>query len=235
MALMGKTLLAVVPARGGSKSIPRKNLAVLGGHTLIAHAATVCADLTCIDRAVLSTDDMEIAFEGRRVGLEVPFTRPAEFSSDHSTSVEMWRHAWLASEEAFSMRFDISVLLEPTSPMRRPQDVEATVRAMLSGNYSAACTVSRTPAHFTPQKTLVINDKGLINFYLPTGSSYSLRQAIPPYYHRNGICYAVKREALVDKRVILGEDCFAVVIERDVVNIDDPIDLEFAQFLLGRT
>jgi CMP-N,N'-diacetyllegionaminic acid synthase len=235
MTIFGKTLLAVVPARGGSKSIPKKNLTVLAGRTLIAHAAGVCAALPWIDQAVLSTDDKEIAVEGRKVGLEVPFMRPAEFSGDLSTSVDMWRHAWLASEEAFAMRFDVAILLEPTSPMRRPDDVEATVRTLLEGEYPAVCTISRMPGHFTPQKTLTIDDEGRIGFYLQTGSSYSLRQTIPPYYYRNGICYAVRRETLIERGVIMDETCHAIVIERDVVNIDDPIDLKFAEFLFSRT
>lgn len=235
MAILGKTLLAVIPARGGSKSIPRKNLAVLAGRTLVKHAAGVCAALSWVDRAVLSTDDMEIAEEGRRAGLEVPFMRPAELSGDMSTSVDMWRHAWLASEEAFAMRFDISVLLEPTSPMRRPGDVESAVLTLLEGGHSAVCTVSRTPAHYTPHKTLTIRDTGKVGFYLPTGALHSLRQTIPPYYNRNGICYAVTRETLVDSGVIIGESCQALVIERDVVNIDDQLDLDFAEFLMRRT
>ncbi len=235
MAILGKTVLAVVPARGGSKSIPRKNLAVLAGRSLVASAAAVCAALPWIDHAVLSTDDREIADEGRRAGLEVPFMRPDELSGDLSTSVDMWRHAWQASEQAFGMRFDASVLLEPTSPMRQPGDVERTVRVMLEGGHAAAATVSRTPAHYTPHKTLTISGEGKIGFYLPTGARHSLRQTVPPCYHRNGICYAVLRETLVDRGVILDESCHAVVIERDVVNIDDPFDLEFAEFLCRRS
>lgn len=234
MAILGKTVLAVVPARGGSKSIPRKNLAMLAGRSLVAHAAAVCASLPWIDHAVLSTDDEEIADEGSRAGLQVPFMRPDDLAGDLATSVDMWRHAWLASEDAFGVRFDISVLLEPTSPMRRAQDVERTVRTMLEGGHAAAATVSRTPAHYTPHKTLTISGEGMIGFFLPAGARHSLRQTIPPYYHRNGICYAVLRETLVDRGVILDESCQAVVIERDVVNIDDPFDLKLAEFLFSR-
>lgn len=234
MSLDGLAILAVVPARGGSKSIPRKNLAAIMGKSLIAHAAAVIQMLPWIDRAVLSTDDDEIADEGRRAGLLVPFMRPSELASDTATSVDMWRHAWLASEQAFRTRFDLSVLLEPTSPLRRPEDVQATVRALLEGDHAAAATVSRTPAHFTPHKTLTIDDAGRIGFYLPTGTRHSLRQTIPPYYHRNGICYAVQRETIIDKGMILESDCQAVIITRPVVNIDDPLDLELAAFLTER-
>ncbi len=234
MSLDGITVLAVVPARGGSKSIPRKNLAVVHGRSLIAHAAAVTQALPWIDRAVLSTDDKEIAAEGRRAGLLLPFMRPADLAGDRSTSVDMWRHAWLASEAAYGMRFDVSVLLEPTSPLRRPADVEAAVRLLLDGKHAAAATVSRTPAHYTPHKTLTIDAGGCIGFYLEGGARHSLRQSIPPYYHRNGICYALRRETLVERGHIIEEDCAALVVERPVVNIDEPLDLEFAAFLLDR-
>jgi CMP-N-acetylneuraminic acid synthetase len=112
-------ILAVVPARGGSKSIPRKNLAELGGRSLVARAGDVCMQLDFLDAAVLSTDDAEIANAGKASGLSVPFFRPPEFSGDSAGSLEMWQHAWKASEEAFGIHFDLSVLLEPTSPLRR--------------------------------------------------------------------------------------------------------------------
>ena len=120
MAWQGRKVLAVVPARGGSKGIPRKNLCKVGGMSLIAHAARTARALDWIDRAVLSTDDEEMADEGRRHGLEVPFLRPAELASDTASGVDVWRHAWLESERHYGCRFDLSVLLQPTTPLRRP-------------------------------------------------------------------------------------------------------------------
>ncbi|NJL70826.1 MAG: acylneuraminate cytidylyltransferase family protein [Candidatus Competibacteraceae bacterium] len=234
MAFEGLSVLAVVPARGGSKSIPRKNLAPVRGLSLIAHAAQVCRSLPWIDRAVLSSDDDEIMQEAARHGLEVPFRRPAELASDGATSVEMWRHAWLKMEEIAGRRFDVSILLEPTSPLRRPEDLERTVTTLCSGGHAAAATVSRTPAHYTPHKTLTVEPDGRIAFYLPEGSRHSLRQSIPAYYHRNGACYAVRRQTLVEGGTILEHDCAAVIIERPLVNIDEPLDLELAEFLLDR-
>lgn len=117
MSFRSHTVLAVVPARGGSKGIPRKNLRTIGGRSLVAHA-------DWIDAAVFSTDDAEIAEEGRHNGLKVSFMRPPRLAHDRAGSIAVWRHAWLASESHFGARFDLSVLLEPTSPMRRPEDVE---------------------------------------------------------------------------------------------------------------
>lgn len=232
MAIDGVTVLAVVPARGGSKSILRKNMQEVGGRTMVAHAAAVTQALPWIDYALLSTDDDELAAEGERAGLAVPFRRPAELASDTATSLDMWRHAWTEAEKRRGMRFDISVLLEPTSPLREAEDVERCVRAMLDGGHAAAVTVSRTPAHFTPEKTLVIRD-GRLDFYLDGAGRY-LRQGIPAYYHRNGACYALRRETLFERGTIIEYDCAPVVIDRELVNIDDPHELALAEWLFQR-
>jgi len=227
-------VLAVVPARGGSKSIPRKNLKQVGGMSLLARAARVINSLDWIDAAIISTDDEEIAEEARNHGLDVPFMRPAELSGDTANSMDMWSHAWNSCEQYYDKRFELSILLEPTSPLRHPQDIELTIRTLIEGDHRAAATVSPTPAHYTPHKTLTIDSDGIVGFYLQDGQKYSIRQGIPDYYHRNGICYAVTRQTLLQDRHILEDDCAAVIIERPVVNIDEPFDLELTEWLLSR-
>ena len=233
MAMAGQTILAVVPARGGSKSIPRKNLAVVGGISLVGRAGELAASLPWIDRAIISTDDAEIAAEAERHGLEAPFMRPDDLAGDRSTSTDMWRHAWLAAEAHYSQRFDISILLEPTSPLRRAEDLTRCVQTLLDSGHKAAATVSPTPAHFTPEKTLRVDTAGVLEPYLEEGRK-ALRQSIPDYYHCNGICYALRRATLVDEGKIMEDDCIAVVIDRAIVNIDEPFELELAEWLLAR-
>lgn len=234
MAFAGMKVLAVVPARGGSKSIPRKNLQKVGGVSLVGRAAQVAKSLPWVDAALISTDDPEIAAEAARHGLDAPFLRPEELAGDNANSRDMWRHAWLSAESHYGMRFDISILLEPTSPLRRPEDVERTVKTLVEQRSGAAATISPTPAHYTPHKTLTVDAGGHIGFYLPDGARHTLRQGIPPYFHRNGICYAVTREHLLDHNRLLEGDAQAVVIGRHVVNIDDMFELELANWLLGR-
>ncbi|GAB4265042.1 MAG: acylneuraminate cytidylyltransferase family protein [Deferrisomatales bacterium] len=224
------SVLAVVPARGGSKGIPRKNLCTVGGLSLIAHAARLARALHWLDRAVLSTEDPEMAEEGLRHGLEVPFSRPAELAGDFSTSKDVWRHAWLESERLYGCRFDLSILLQPTTPLRIPADVERTVRALTDGPCRAATTVSPVPGHFAPEKILKLDDSGKVHFYAPHGDRHSIRQSIPTYYYRNGMCYAVTRETLIERGHIIEEDCAGVIIDRYVVNIDDPVELELAEY-----
>lgn len=234
MSLNGLNILALVPARGGSKGVPRKNLRKVGGHSLIARAAQIAKALDWIDAAIISTDDPEMAEEGRKHGLDAPFMRPAYLSTDTALSIDVWKHAWLASEEHYGKRFNVSIKLEPTSPLRRPEDVERTVRMVINSGHPAAATVSPTPAHFSPHKTLTISDKDIIGFYLQSGAEFSNRQTIPQYYHRNGICYAATREHVIEKGMIIDQNAAAVVIERPVVNIDELYELELAEWLLTR-
>jgi CMP-N,N'-diacetyllegionaminic acid synthase len=236
MTYSGHSVLAVIPARGGSKSIPRKNLKIIGGNSLIGHAAKICERLDWIDVAIISTDDEEIAEEAVRNGLEQLFLRPPELAGDTASSVDTWRHALLASEKHFGHPFDLTILLEPTSPLRTPKDVERTVAEVASGKFQAAATVSATSPSHTPHKTLVRSDDGHLGFFLDGGGQYSIRQRIPKYYHRNGICYALHRRALLDPEnlYIVDRDCSAIVIDRPLVNIDEPFDLELAEWLMGR-
>jgi CMP-N,N'-diacetyllegionaminic acid synthase len=233
MAIEGLNVLAVVPARGGSKSIPDKNLQKVGGISLVGRAAEIAFSLPWIDAALISTDDSKIAEEARQHGLDVPFMRPAELSTDTANSKDMWRHAWLAAEQHYGKRFDLSILLEPTSPLRHTEDVERTVKALFQNNAPAAVTLSPTPAHFTPHKTLTLDEKNTVGFYLQNGASFARRQDIPGYYHRNGVCYAVRRHHLLENNSIIEGGAIAVVIERPLVNIDDPLELQFANWLFA--
>jgi CMP-N-acetylneuraminic acid synthetase len=95
-------------------------------------------------------------------------------------------------------------------------------------------TVSRTPGHFTPERTLCVGEVGRVRPFLPDGFSYTARQAIPPRFHRNGLAYAATRRGVVEAGAALWEDCAAVVIDRPVANVDEPIDLEWAEYLLAR-
>jgi len=231
---LGNGVLAVVPARGGSRGIPRKNLARLRGRSLVGHAALLLGELNWLDAAILSTDDEEIADEGVRQGLWVPALRPTELATDASESAPMWRHAWLMAEEYLAETFDVSVLIEPTCPLRRPEDIERCLTAMIQGGHAAGATVSRTPSQFTPHKTVVMDDCGVLHSFLPAEQSPTRRQEIPEQYNRNGACYAARRDTVVERLLIAQEDCVGVTVDRPLVNIDEPFDLEYAAWLMNR-
>jgi len=233
MTWQGEAVLAVVPARGGSKGIPRKNLRRVGPWTLVEWTARLIRDLPWIDRAILSTDDPEIAEEGRRVGLEVPFLRPPELATDTAAGVDVWRHAWLAAEDRWETTFPLSVYLQPTTPLRRPEEVVRTMERLVVGDFAVATTVAPVPGHFLPGKVLRLDERGCLHPFCGESAADNRQQAAPAYW-RTGAAYAARRHAVVEERRILGPDCAGVLVEEPTVNIDDPIDLEFAEFLWRR-
>lgn len=234
MAWDGRTVLAVIPARGGSKGVPRKNIAAVGGLSLIARTAAVVKALPWIDASMFSSDDPDFADEARAHGLDAPFLRPPELATDTATAIDVWTHAWHAAEARHGMRFDLSVYLQPTSPFRTAGHVEATVRALVGGGRAAACTVSRVPGHFTPQKILLRDDSGTLSFFAADGAAHKNRQTIPAYWYRNGYCYAALRRTVIEHRHIVEEDCIGVPVDGPIVNIDDPFELEIARWLAAR-
>lgn len=234
MTYRTSSVLAVIPARGGSKGIPRKNLKIIGGRSLVEWCSIVAKDCPFVDACVLSTDDDEIAAEGRKHGIAVPFVRPAELASDTARAAPVWRHAWLESEKHWGRTFDISVLLEPTSPLRRPSDIEAVILKLIDGGHRSAASASRTPSHHSPEKQLVLNEKGQLCFVAADGVRFTVRQNIPAYHHRNGLCYAAIRSTVVERCQIFEEDCGGVITTRNVIDINDPLDLEFAALLMRR-
>lgn len=227
-------VLAVIPARGGSKGIPGKNLKLLGGLSLVGRAARLASGLPWIDQTIVSTDDPGIASEGVRQGADAPFLRPAELANDTAASDIMWRHAWRCAEDHYGCRFDVSLLLEPTSPLRQSSDLSAVMDTLVGAGHAGAATVSPTPAHYTPHKTLTVGGNGNIGFLVEDGARYARRQEIPDLFHRNGLCYGLRRDPFLGGAPILSDDCAAVITTRPVVNIDDPIELELAEWLLER-
>ena len=234
MSFRNFNILAVIPARGGSKGIANKNLRKINDKSLIEHAAISVKTLSWIDAVILSSDSEEIRNHAREINLETPFKRPEILANDQAKSIDMWKHAWIEAEKYYRRTFDISILLEPTSPLRTSQDIQNTVELLIESQSYTVATVSRTPGHYTPHKTLKISNTGFIEPYLEDGIKFSIRQEIPDYYHRNGICYATTRESLIERNNLMQENCTALIIDRPIVNIDEEIDLKLAQVLMAK-
>jgi CMP-N,N'-diacetyllegionaminic acid synthase len=234
MSIEGYSVLAIVPARSGSKGIANKNMALVGGMSLIARAGEVLASLPWIDRKIISTDSPHYAAEGRSHGLDAPFLRPDHLSGDEAGAFDMIVHALEACEQLDDRQYDVIVLTEPTSPLREPSDVDQTVKKLLETDADSALTVSRLDTKFHPDKILVVSD-GLIKFYSPIGKAIVGRQQLESLYSRNGLCYAFRRVPLLTHRVLITRNTAAVLTERPIANIDEPIDLLWAQFLYERS
>ena len=230
----GLTVLALVPARSGSKGIPDKNMVSLGGRSLIARAGQVLRQIPWIDRRIISTDSVRYAEEAIAYGLEAPFLRPPELSSDHTAALETIVHALEACERLDGCRYDVIIVVEPTSPLRNPADIESAMQALLSSGADSAVTVSRIDTKAHPHKVFSINE-GRLRYFSEEGKHVTARQSLAPLYARNGLCYCFRRETVVNKRVLITDNTVSVITERPVVNIDEPLDLLWAEFLLERS
>ena len=228
----GLRVLAVVPARGGSKGLPGKNLATVGGVPLVARVGEVVAACPSIDRAVVSTDDDAIATVAEASGLDAPFRRPEDLSGDRIGDVEVLQHALAATEADDASRYDVVVMLQPTSPLRTADQVEGVLRRLVDDGLDAVWTVSPTDGKAHPVKQLRLDD-GLLAFDHADGAAIVARQQLAPLWHRNGVAYALRRDTLV-AGLLLGTRTGGYVIEGPVANIDDALDLAWAEFLLER-
>jgi CMP-N,N'-diacetyllegionaminic acid synthase len=228
-----RSVLAVCPARGGSKGIPLKNLRHFLGVPLVAHVGHVVREIPMIDRAVVSTDHPEIARVAAEAGLAAPFLRPEEISGDRVSDARVLSHALLEVERLDDATYDIVVMLQPTSPLRGPEHVMDTIRMLADGGWDAVWTVSETDSKEHPLKQLTVNE-GLLDYYDPRGAEIIARQQLTPVYHRNGVAYAMTRRCLVENGSIKGERTGALVIHGHMVSIDTLWDLELAEFIHSR-
>lgn len=232
MAYRDRRVLVVVPARGGSKGIPLKNLQPLAGRPLVAWAGDVVRGLEWVDRAVVSTDHLLIRQTAMEAGLDAPFMRPEPLSGDRIGDVEVLRHALEATEADDGSHYDIVVMLQPTSPLRRPEHVTATVEKLVAEEVDAVWTVSPTESKSHPLKQLVVDDEGALGYYDPRGAGIIARQQLEPVYHRNGVAYALIRECLLEHGSLLGRRAAAVVIDEPNVSIDTLDDMARVEALL---
>lgn len=228
-----RRVLAVVPARGGSKGIPMKNLRSVGGRPLVTLAGDAAAAVPEIDRRVVSTDHPEIARVAREAGLDAPFMRPESISGDRIGDWDVLAHALQATEFHDGVRYDIVVMLQPTSPLRRPEDVSGTIRMLVEGGYDAVWSVSESDTKSHPLKQLVVQD-GLMDYWDPRGAQIIARQQLEPVYHRNGVAYAITRECLLNQKTIKGARTGAYVVAGEHVSIDTEWDLAMVEFMLVR-
>jgi len=227
-------VLGLVPARGGSKGVPRKNVRLLAGRPLLEYTARAAVESGVLDRVVLSTDSEEIADVGRRVGLEVPFMRPAAMAADDTPMLAVVRHAIDTLDEQ-GWHAEIVVLLQPTSPLRRPEHVRAAVRLLRETNADSVVTVAELQRHLSPDYVMRIDD-GQLKPFLPEGAGVTRRQDARAAYWRDGTVYVCWRRTIERFNSLYGEDCRPLVIDgADALSIDSAADWDAAvRILAGR-
>lgn len=232
--IAGFRVLAVVPARGGSKGIALKNLRTVGGISLVARVGHVVAEMEEIDRAVVSTDHDGIAEVAEQAGLAAPFRRPVPLSGDRIADWDVLHDALTRMEALDGVTYDIVLMLQPTSPGRRAEDVHRALVKLVDGGFDAVWTLSETDSKGHPLKQLTVKQNGQFDYHDPAGAAIIARQQLTPVYHRNGVAYAITRDCLDRQRSIKGANPGAVVIDRPLANIDTEQDLAWADFLAGR-
>lgn len=225
-------ILGLVPARGGSKGVPGKNVRPLAGHTLLEYTARAARESGVLDRVVLSTDSPEIADAGRRAGLEVPFMRPVMLAADETPMVPVIEHA-LTEVSRAGWSADIVVLLQPTSPLRRPDHIRDAVAMLRDTGADSVVTVVEVPRHLSPDYVMRI-EAGRLKPFLPDGARVTRRQDARPAYSRDGTVYAFRRSTIEKTGGIYGDDCRPLLIDaRDSLSIDSPADWDQAERLLA--
>lgn len=229
-----KNILAVVPARGGSKGIPLKNLQPVNGVPMVALVGRVLAQLPEVDRAVVSTDHNEIAAVAEAAGIAAPFRRPEALSGDRIGDIDVLVHALETCEKLDGVQYDIVLMLQPTSPLRQPRHVRDCAQKLVDGGWDAVWTVSLTDTKDHPLKQLIFENDGGMDYYDPAGANIIARQQLKSVFHRNGIAYAFTRDCLLNQRTIKGARTAAVVIDGEHVSIDTMWDLELVEFILSR-
>ena len=226
-----RRVLVVVPARGGSKGVPRKNLRRVGGVPLVARVGQLVAELDFVDRAVVSTDDDEIAGVAENAGLAAPFRRPESLSGDRIGDLEVLTHALETMEQQDGVVYDVVVMLQPTSPLRRAEHVRAVTSKLATGDFDAVWTVGPTDLKYHARKQLTL-DGDRLAFHDPRGAEVIARQQLEPVYHRDGAAYAISRECLLSQKSILGTNASAVIVDEPMVSIDSEQDFEMVEAVL---
>jgi CMP-N,N'-diacetyllegionaminic acid synthase len=155
-------------------------------------------------------------------------------AGDRIGDLEVLTHALQATEKLDGRKYDIVVMLQPTSPFRKPEQVSSCIRMLIEGEWDAVWTVSPTDSKSHPLKQLSVSETGALDLCDAAGAQIIARQQLEPVYHRNGIAYAFTRECLLEQKTIRGKRTGALVIEEPCVNIDTEWDLELAEFLLSR-
>lgn len=227
-------VVGLVPARGGSKGVPRKNARPLAGRPLLAWTAAAALAARSLDRVVLSTEDDELADIGRRHGLDVPFRREAALAADDTPMIDVIVDALDRLADAGD-RYDAVCLLQPTNPARTADDIDATVERFVASGADTAFTTLAIPAEHHPDWAYVVDPTGRL-LTATDGEPVARRQDLRPAVHREGSVYVSRTSVVRERRSLYG----SVVVGHPIdpsrsVNIDTPADWERAERLLGGT
>ena len=222
-----KSIIGIIPARGGSKGVPNKNIKIVGGKPLIAWTIEESKKSKYLDRLILSSDSKQIINVANRFGCETPFVRPIELAQDNTSGMAPVFHAL----EVLSGKYDYVVLLQPTSPLRKREDIDRCIEKCIDHDWPACVTV--TEAQKSPYWMYHLNDgDDRMIPVMKMEKRIGRRQELPKVYIVNGAVYVAHVEWLMNRKDFITDEthCLIMPAERSV-DIDNDIDLKFANFL----
>ena len=226
-------ILAIIPARGGSKGIPLKNLRTAAGKTLLARTIELAQSVPEITEICVSTDHPEIRDAALGFSGITVVDRPAELSGDRIADSPVLQHATAEREKSTGKTFDVVLMLQVTSPLRTKDDVTESIEKLILTGCDAVWTVSPTELHFHPLKQLVLGEDSTMRMFDERGLRIIARQQLDPVFHRNGCCYALRRDFLMGTDGLFSPDSsYAIISRGERVNIDTEDDLARAEELL---
>ncbi len=230
---MSLPFLGIIPARGGSKGVPRKNIRQIAGRPLIAYTIQAAQNSRLLTRFVTSTDDPEISQTASSLGCEV-IERPSELAQDTTPMLPVIQHVLLYMFQSPRFFPDVTVILQPTSPMRTGKHIDEALTLMDRSQADTVISVSLVPEHYNPHWQFTIHD-GVLHLFTgqPISQIITRRQDLPHTYTRNGAIYAFKTDLVFSKGSIYSERCIPYVMPyEDLVNIDSEDDIRLAELLL---
>lgn len=227
-------ILAIIPARGGSKGIPGKNTKLLNGKPLMSYTSEIALQSRYLTEVIVSTEDKQIVEVAERLGIKVPFVRPMALAEDHTPTLDVIIHAlqWFEKQTIF---FDAVCLLQVTSPFRTVDFLDKAIVKFIESGCDSLVSVQKVPHEYNPHWTFEVNAEG--NLKIATGETeiISRRQELPPAYHRDGSIYITKTEVLLNGHSLYGKSTAFIESEPDFyVNIDTMKDWEKAEEMIQK-
>ena len=220
-----KIILAIVPARGKSKGIKNKNLKKIKKKTLVEHAGNFVKKIDWIDYGIISSDSEKIIKAAQKSKLEYLFKRPKEISGDRISDFQVVKHALKVTEKKKGKKIDIVLLLQPTSPLRKPKHIKDVIKKIINEKLDSVWSVTKVDLKYHPLKQLVINNNRL-NYFDNRGKNIMARQQLLNTYIRNGAVYAVTRKCIIKNKNLLGKKSAAYVINSHQMSIDTLDDIK---------
>jgi CMP-N,N'-diacetyllegionaminic acid synthase len=212
-------VLGIIPARGGSKGIPRKNIRSMAGMPLLVYTAGAALAATFLSRILLSTDDVEIAAVGRSAGLEVPFLRPAELSQDSTPMVRVVLHA-MEWAQSCGLKYEAVCVLQPTSPLRSAATIDRCVALLWERDADSVISVRQIPPEYNPHWAYFESPTGLLEPCV-SGAEITRRQELPPAYHPDGSVFVAKTEVVMREHSLRGKRMIgAISPENEAADLD---------------